>query len=131
MEKKFGGISGKRRFLCSSCAVVRIGFSSLNKSHQTIVQQLTITRYRLFIQDTVSHTSLFSSLTHHSSLTSTDQAWTISGALWEERLVMRGKLALPPNRDGAPVRITSFGISHDHSKFFTGDDSGRVYSWTC
>jgi hypothetical protein len=54
----------------------------------------------------------------------------MSGTFWEERLVLRSKLAIPANSEAEPIGVTCFGISHDHSRFFTGDSKGRVFSWT-
>ena len=53
----------------------------------------------------------------------------MSGTFWEERLVLRSKLAIP-NSQKETVGVTSVGISHDHSRFYTGDSKGRVFSWT-
>jgi len=57
-------------------------------------------------------------------------SWHMSGTFWEERLVLRSKLAIPSNSEAEPIGVTCFGISHDHSRFFTGDSKGRVFSWT-
>ena len=62
----------------------------------------------------------------NSNRSSSSGTWGMSVTNWAERLVMRGKLTL-----GSAKPISSFGIYHDHSKFFTGDIDGNVFSWHC
>ena len=62
----------------------------------------------------------------NSNRSSTSGTWGMSVTNWAERLVMRGKLTL-----GSAKPISSFGIYHDHSQFFTGDIDGNVFSWHC
>ena len=62
----------------------------------------------------------------NSNRSSSSGTWGMSVTNWAERLVMRGKLTL-----GSAKPISSFGIYHDHSQFFTGDVDGNVFSWHC
>ena len=62
----------------------------------------------------------------NSNRSSSSGTWGMSVTNWAERLVMRGKLTL-----GSAKPISSFGIYHDHSQFFTGDIDGNVFSWHC